>query len=136
MFPYRNSRIAVIAFLVLLAVLAGYTYFEARSIIYGPQIIIGEHDRTQVVTERFIILRGSTKNITEIRMNGLPIFVTEGGSFEEPFLLSPGYNTIVFEAKDKLGREAREEIYLVYKPPPEQNRSVSAPTSTPAENSN
>jgi hypothetical protein len=114
MIPYRSNRFATIAFVLFFVSIAGYAYFEARNILYGPQIFVSAPEEGITVTESFVVLRGTTKNIVEIRMNGFPIPVTEEGVFEEPVLLSPGYNAIVFSAQDKLGRETEKEVRIVY----------------------
>jgi uncharacterized protein YfaP (DUF2135 family) len=112
MLPYRDSRLTKIVIAVFFIVIAGYAYFEARGILYGPRIEVPE--AVSQVNEQFITLRGRADRIAVLNMNGKPISVTEDGTFEEPYLLSPGLNRIVFDAEDKYGRKRQEVIQVVY----------------------
>lgn len=114
--------------MVFFIVIAGYAYFEARGFLYGPRIEVPE-EVTQV-NEQFITLRGRADRIAILNMNGKPITVTEDGTFEEPYLLSPGLNRIVFDAEDKYGRKRQEVIQIVYIA--EQSSSpIQTATTTP-----
>lgn len=117
MLPYHHNRLTVIALAVFFLCVIGYAIFEARTIVAGPQIELDTPENFISVTERLVIITGSAQNITEIRLNGNPITVTEAGVFEEPILLTPGYNKIVLTAEDKLGRETEKTIEIVYEPP-------------------
>jgi len=114
----------MILLFIFLAAVLGYAYFEARSILYGPRINIEVPEGPITTSEQFIVIRGVAENIKEIRMNGLVIPVTEEGIFEEPVLLSPGYNTITFAARDKLGRETEEVVDIVYRENSERSEHV------------
>src|SRR3989338_4113123 len=105
------STIILIAFFVLVL---GYAYFEARGVLYGPRIIL--QPETQLMHDPFVTVRGKAERITELRMNGSPVAVTEDGAFEEPYLLAPGYNRIVFEAYDQYKNRSVEEIEIIYEP--------------------
>ena len=113
MLPYHShlSTALLMAFFVLVL---GYAYFEARGILYGPRIILPPE--TQLVHDPFITIRGKAERITALRMNGNPIAVTEDGVFEEPYLLAPGYNKIVFEASDRYKNTNVQDIEIIYEP--------------------
>ncbi len=128
MIPYRDSRLTRIVIAVFFIIIAGYAYFEARGILYGPRIEVPE-GVTQV-SEQFITLRGRADRIAVLNMNGKPITVTEDGAFEEPYLLSPGLNRVVFDAEDKYGRKRQEVIQIVYVPE-HASSSPQATTTTP-----
>ena len=128
MLPYRDSRLTRIIIAVFFIIIAGYAYFEARGILYGPRIEVPE-GVTQV-NEQFITLRGRADRIAILHMNGRPGSVTEDGTFEEPYLLSPGLNRVVFDAEDKYGRKRQEVIQVVYAPE-HASSSVQMTTTTP-----
>lgn len=128
MLPYRDSRITRILIVVFFVIVAGYAYFEARGILYGPRIVVPEG--VTEVTEQFITLRGRADRIANLNMNGKPITVTEDGTFEEPYLLSPGLNRVVLDAEDKYGRKQQEVIQIVYTPARTPS-SAEAATTTP-----
>lgn len=114
-FPHRTNWIAFIALLAFFAAVLGYAYFEARNVMYGPSIALAQTAQG-VVYEQMVLIRGTAKNIVEIRMNGRIIPTTEEGAFEEAHLLAPGYNRILFTARDKINRVQEETVELVYEP--------------------
>ena len=116
MLPYRNNKIAAIAILLFFLAVIGYAYFEARNILYGPQINIGSPDAPLSVHEALVHIRGQAANITELRMNGDPVSVTEAGAFDEALLLAVGYNKIVLTANDKFGRSTSRSLEILYSP--------------------
>ena len=112
MLPYRDSKITKLALVAFFIVLIGYGYFEARGFLYGPRIIVPS--QITEVRERLVLVKGQTERIAELRMNDRPIAVTEDGHFEEPYLLAPGLNRIILDARDKYGRTRQEIIQIVY----------------------
>lgn len=113
MLPYHSHFSTVLVGLFFVLVL-GYAYFEARGALYGPRIILPPE--AQLVHDPFITIRGKAERITELRMNGSPVAVTEDGIFEEPHLLAEGYNRIVFEASDRYNNKSTEIIEIIYEP--------------------
>jgi hypothetical protein len=117
MFPYRDSRAVRIILFVFFALLAVYALFEARGLLYGPVIDLPEE--TIVVSDAFTTVKGRAERITELRLNGAQIAVTERGEFEEPFVLAPGSNHLILEARDARGRTTRKTLMVIYNPPTE-----------------
>lgn len=113
MLPY-NSWVSRIAFGVFFLILIGYGYFEARGLLYGPQISVP--DITVPVHDALIHIRGTAQHIASLSLNGKQITVTESGAFDEPYLLAPGTNRIVFDAKDKYGNATQRVVQVVYTP--------------------
>lgn len=112
MLPYRDSRLTQIALGVFFVIVLAYAFFEARGILYGPRIDI-VNDLSEV-HEPFVTIRGHADRISELSMNGKQISVTEEGVFEEPYLLAPGLNRIMLDAKDKYDHATSKEIWIVY----------------------
>lgn len=113
MLPYHSRFSTAIVSLFFILVL-GYAYFEARGALYGPRIILPPE--AQLVHDPLITIRGKAEHITELRMNGNPVAVTEDGAFEEPHLLAVGYNRIVLEASDRYNNTSTEIIEIIYEP--------------------
>ncbi len=126
MLPYRDSRITKIALAVFFVIIAGYAYFEARGMLFGPSISIS--GRAMLVSDPYVEIKGSTARIASLTMNGADIPVTQSGAFDQPYTLSPGYNRIVLDAKDRYGKTAERVIEIVYRPSP--TSSVTTSTST------
>ncbi len=128
--PARFTKIALILFFLLLI---GYAYYEARAMLYGPQIHIPSE--TIVVNEAYTEIRGQASYISELRLNGAVISVTEDGRFAEEMLLPPGESRLIFDAKDKFGRETQEIVTVYYIPtndpsPPPIVESVASTTDS------
>lgn len=135
--PYRDSRLTYVFLSVFFVVVLGYAGFEARGIVLGPSISLSQ--LTPETTESFVIIQGHAERIASLSMNGREIAVTESGAFTEPYLLAPGYNRILIEAKDRYGRRRSAEVEMVYTPPSTQQQTPekgvseieSTPTTTP-----
>jgi Glucodextranase, domain B len=97
--------------------LVGYSLFNSRFLIKGPEIAIaGVNPITnsiQTNTKDFS-LKGTALHSSFITVNNRPIFVDESGNFDEKLLLSNGVSIIDIYAKDKFGKEVRKKIDVVY----------------------
>jgi len=110
----RDSKLIRISLLVFFALLLAYALYEGWGLISGPAI----HVPTSSITthEQYTLIRGRAERITELRLNGTTISVTESGEFQEPYLLAEGSNRLVLEARDARGRIARETLDIIYIP--------------------
>ena len=114
MLPYRDSRITRTAIGIFFLIVIGYAYFELHGILYGPTIEITSS--TSATHDPFTTVVGTAGRISSLTMNGHAVSVTEAGAFAEPYLLAPGLNQIVLEAKDKYGRDRKVVVQIVYSP--------------------
>jgi len=131
MLPYRDSALTKIALVIFFLIILGYAYFEARGILFGPTIQIAQS--IQEVSSPYIDITGTTTHIADLMMNGQSVPVTEAGVFDIPYALSPGYNRIVLDAKDKYGKSTEKVIEIVYTPATTTAATIA--TSTPAASS-
>ncbi len=115
MLPYRDSRLTKAAVGIFFLIVIVYAYFEARGLLFGPSISIpgGESEST---SSQYILIQGQVAHIASLSVDGEPIQVTESGAFKEPYVLSPGANRIVFDAKDKYGHTTEKVLEVVYIP--------------------
>lgn len=104
----------VAAFIFLIII--GYAYFEAREYLSGPQLLITEPEDGFVTTESPLRVMGEAHNITEILLNGNPIFVDENGAFQRLVPLALGYSVIEIAVKDRFGREKKLSVRGTYEP--------------------
>lgn len=123
MLPYRDSRLTRIALVIFFLIIAGYAYFEARGILFGPTIDVSQS--IEEVSDPYIELTGTTSHIASLEMNGANVPVTEAGAFDIPYALSPGDNRIVLDAQDKYGHATEKVVQIVYVP-----TATSAQTAT------
>ena len=131
MLPYRDSRLTIIILGTFFALAALYALFEARGQIFGPTIEIQKYET--LVHDSFFQIGGKAERISKLTMNGNDISVTEKGDFMEAYVLAPGYNRIVFDARDTYGRTTNNILEITYVPtstPPTTDTPQEA-TSTP-----
>ncbi len=130
---FQEHRLAKIGLIIFFLLLIGYAYYEARAMLYGPQIQVPSE--TIMVSEPHTQIRGQASYISELRLNGGTVHVTEDGKFAEELLLAPGENRLIFDAKDKFGRETQEVVTVYYKPtndpsPPPIPQATTTETTT------
>ena len=131
MLPYRDSRIIRIGIVVFFVLAMLYAYYETRGLLYGPEIKVPSS--VMEAHEPVIVIRGSAERIAQLEMNGKAVPVTEDGAFNEPYVLSVGYNRIVLEARDKYGRTRERTIEILYTPARPEPESTSTPATVPHE---
>jgi len=95
--------------------IGGYILFNSRIFIAGPKLSITTPASGTSFDSNLIKVTGNTENTTFISINNRPILIDEQGAFSETLLLTPGYNIIMVEAKDKFERRVTERLDLFYK---------------------
>lgn len=104
----RNTLIVII-----ICAIGGYTGFQSKKIVSGPQITI-QSPTTTSADKSSVDVKGIVKNVSVVTLNDRLIPVDEDGQFKEKVLLYPGYNVIKLEATDKFGSSVTKELQLVY----------------------
>jgi len=104
-------RVIIVSLVIVL--IAGYSLFQARNIIRGPEINISSPSSGSTVHTPLVTIAGNADNISFITLNDRQIFVNSSGNFSEHLLLAPGYNVWTLSAKDKFGRVVSKKIELV-----------------------
>jgi hypothetical protein len=100
---------------LIITAIIGYSYFQSRNLIRGPQVAIESPASGTTVSDPLVTVTGSASNISFITLNDRQIFIDNEGHFKEVLLLSPGYNIWTIQAKDKFGRVVSKKIELVLK---------------------
>ncbi len=121
--PSRDSKLGRIFLVIFFVLLILYALYEAWGMLFGPSIAIPSESVT--VYEQYTLITGHAERITELRLNGKPIPVTESGEFEEPYVLAEGTNYLILEAQDARGRETRETLTILYVPGTSPTRTSS-----------
>ena len=109
----RISAKIIITFLVVTVILT-YSGLKFKNLISGPNIILYSPSNGSNLDNELINIKGRADRITQIYLNGRKIFTDQEGNFEEPLLLSNGYNIFELKAEDKFGREIVEKLQVVY----------------------
>ncbi|HUO50481.1 MAG TPA: hypothetical protein VMU25_02885 [Candidatus Paceibacterota bacterium] len=125
---YRDSWVIRALLLLFFTILVIYAYFEARGILWGPSIQISSDIST--VTTPYIEIKGTTTHIAELTLNGQSVPVTESGGFDIPYALSPGYNRLQLDAKDKYGKTTERVVQIILATPIGTPNATSSATST------
>jgi len=128
MFPYRDSKVTVILLGIFFVVVIAYGLFEGRALLLGPQIRIPEI--ATEVDSPYITIAGNAAHIAALTMNGSPVDLTEEGDFEAAYSLSPGYNRITFDARDKYGATTQKILEIIYMAPVASSSMPTAVTSS------
>lgn len=135
----RDSRFIRLLLILFFVLAAGYAAYEAQGLLYGPRIRL--ENETFASYTSFVSIKGRAERISELRINGKTVSVTENGEFDEPYLLAEGSNHIILEARDARGRTTIETLDIVYIIP-EQPESLpsfppitatSSPSTTPTD---
>jgi hypothetical protein len=124
----RRGRITKIALVLFFLAVLGYAYYEARGLLFGPQITIST--QLQEVGQPYVVIQGRADRISSLTVDGMSIPVTEGGAFQEPYLLAPGDNHITFNARDTYGRTSEKVIEIVYTPSATSTMAAPSASST------
>lgn len=92
---------------VSIALLLSYGFFQARFFIMGPQLTLESPAPHSVTASTTVTVRGSAENIVDITLNGLPIDTDTHGVFTYDVPIPLGYSILTLSAHDRFGREAR-----------------------------
>jgi hypothetical protein len=108
--PYEDGKLILktLVITVFVLIILGYSIYQAQKIIHGPEIVVTSPASGSTVRENSIEIVGTTKNISEISLNGRPIFIDESGKFSEKLMLYLGYNIIKLKAQDKFGAKTEK----------------------------
>lgn len=111
----HTGRILKIALACTVFILfIGYGVFEARKVIEGPEITVISPSTGGTVTDKLVTLKGTTKNVKTLTMNGRILYIDEQGNWSERLMLPPGYNIIELEGVDRFGNKTRQKIDVVH----------------------
>ncbi len=107
--------IKVGSFSFLFLVILIYSAFQARKILEGPRISIISPRSGQVMEDPLLDIKGVATNVNQISLNGNLFYIDQKGNFDQKLLLSPGYNIISLDAKDKFGKQTEKKIEVVFR---------------------
>ncbi len=97
---------------VLALILVGYSLFEARKLLEGPQITILSPIDGSATSTSALVVSGEAENISFLTINDAPAYTDETGHFTQ--VLSPplGYTVVTVAATDRFGRRASKTVAL------------------------
>lgn len=93
-------------------VILGYGVFALHGIVWGPRIILNAELNGFATTTPLVVVSGRAIRTTALLLNGATTSLNLAGDFNEPLLLSSGYNIITLEGFGKYGRSTKETIEM------------------------
>ena len=106
----------IIVFLILI-VIAGFLAFRMKDILGTPTIEVSLPENTFIAQERSIKVSGRINPKDRLTLNQEIVYTDDAGKFEKEINLSPGLNTLEFDAKRFLGRETKIIRQVFYEEP-------------------
>lgn len=115
--PYLELRSFLkLLFMTMMAIMVlGYVAFQARFLLIGPVVHLTTQTKP-IYNQRTIEINGQAENITDLTLNGRPIYTNENGAFSEKLVLENGYTIMTIRAHDRYGRETVLTRSFVYRP--------------------
>lgn len=98
-----------------IVIVVGYGAFKAKNLAEGPRLEVSSPTNGYTSRTALVEIKGTAENISFLTLNGAKIFTDESGAYDESILLSPGYNVVTLEAKDRFGRTVTRELQLTYR---------------------
>ena len=109
------SKLRIILFLLLGLIILTYTLFQAQKLISGPIIDIYTPQNGATYSQILIEIEGRARNASYLNLDDRPIFTDKNGYFKEKLLLSPGYNIIKLDARDKFKTYTEKRLEIILK---------------------
>lgn len=106
----RTGLISLLAIIIV-----GYSLFQAQKLIRGPIIDVYTPQNGATYNQTLIEIEGRARNIAYLNLNDRAIFTDKNGYFKEKLLLSPGYNIIKLDARDKFKNYTEKRLEIILK---------------------
>ena len=114
--------------LLLILIIVGYTFYQARGLIFGPSITLSSPIPGETYTNPVVDVKGVATNATYFAIDDNPVLLDTDGSFDEQLLLADGYNIIKVDARDKFGKTKELLLQIIL----QNSQPMTVTTSTQA----
>jgi len=101
---------------IILLSIFSYIIFETKEFLMGSSIIISSPINGSSVSNDVLTLVGQAKNTSKLLINGRLVLADSRGNFTEKVILHKGYNSFIFEAKDKFNGDKEKTLEIVFYP--------------------
>ena len=109
------TKLRFFLFLFLGFIIVVYSLFQAQKLIRGPVIQIYSPENGATFNQALIEITGRAQNISYLNLDDRAIFTDKDGIFKEKILLSPGYNVIKLDARDKFKHYTEKRLEIILK---------------------
>lgn len=92
---------------VVVLIILGYLGFQYSNFIQPPKLTLEMPAETQVVTEKNLVVEGTTDPDASVLVNNQPVIVDESGNFRTQVEIYEGTEEIVVMATSRSGKETK-----------------------------
>ncbi len=110
--PFRTQIIRFFSAIIVLLIL-GYSLFEARKIIEGPQLTINSPSDGATIHGGIVIISGTVQNAAYLSVNDVTVLADAQGNFSTKLTPPPGYEIFKVTVEDRFKRSHTELLHLV-----------------------
>lgn len=114
-FLVTPKLIGVIGMLAVFGGISGYIVYQVRKFAEPPMLEITNVPTEFTSSRDTVMLEGRTTQGAIVSMNAEPIYVGVDGKFSQDVQLSPGLNQITVQAKNRVDKESRLTVQVLYK---------------------
>jgi hypothetical protein len=99
---------------IFLGTIILYAIFQMRDIIFGARLTVNTITDGEVVAEQLITISGNMRHASSVIINGNVVATNQNGDFTDELLLSPGYNLITIDVRDRFGKLIEKTYRVLY----------------------
>ena len=99
--------------ILLIVVIVIYSFFQIRTVLFGPHITVFSPINGTTYTKAMIDVRGQIDNANYVSMDGAPLYTDKNGAFNQQLLLLPGYTIIRLDAENKFGKKTEVLLQVI-----------------------
>ncbi|QQG45872.1 MAG: hypothetical protein HYY55_02720 [Candidatus Niyogibacteria bacterium] len=108
---------AIFIFGLLLTAFFIYFVFNFQGFWLGPTVSIDFPEEGVTLNNSRVLVKGRSRDISRLELNGRPIYTDEKGNFEEELILFSGLNIIELKADGRFGRKLFEQRMVMVRMP-------------------
>jgi|CXWL01.1.fsa_nt_gi hypothetical protein len=105
-FGSERPKIGVLAGIGAVVLILGYALFAALPYLLGPSLTI----EAAISTQGMATITGTTKRVSFLEINGMPVSLEENGNFLIERAYPTGYTALQAVARDRFGRTITKTI--------------------------
>ena len=98
---------------LVLILLLGYGFMEARPLISGPSLSVTSPVDGTTSPDGFVTVAGTVERVSSLTLDGAPLLIDEHGAFSRVIVLPRGGAILSLTATDRFGRTItkQESVY-------------------------
>jgi hypothetical protein len=108
-----SKQILKIFFAIFFLIIIVFGVYRLSPILQGPEVEIYNLENGEIKNGTFLEIKGSSKNLHKLYINGSLTEIEKTGNFETRLALFPKNNILQIVGVDKFGREIKK-TYNIY----------------------